>query len=329
MKHARLDMLIAGALLRNAGKLRLPFLLASAKQIYPERTFGAYKGRLKFLWACLIIRARLVEMLDCAEHEGLRQEIATRPETLGFALWPYLHAGWPAMQRFEALSQHRQALRKEMSVLSSGDTASLVVADLSDVLPGLTLTVDRAPWCLREGSLVFNQFFEDERMMTLAFSFGKQHGEYVVYVGSVQGAKVDGALEKYRKIGKALYGMRSRDFVIKSFQLMMYHLGVKRILCISEDFRHHRHPYFGAEKSTQLHLNYDQIWREHSAEPADDGFFRLGLFPVERAIQDIAQKNRSLYRKRYAMMSRLSTAIAKNLGKVDATQLSTEAQANE
>ena len=104
--------------------------------------------------------------------------------------------------------------------------------------------------------------------------------------------------------------MRSRDFVVKSFQFLMYHLGVKRVLCVCEEQRHHRHPYFGRQKAAELHLNYDEIWKEHSAQPVDGGFYQLGALPIVRPLEEIAAKNRALYRRRYELMDKLSAEIA-------------------
>jgi uncharacterized protein VirK/YbjX len=95
----------------------------------------------------------------------------------------------------------------------------------------------------------------------------------------------------------------------------MHHLEVKRVLCVSEAMRHHRHAYFGSGKDAKLHLNYDEIWTEHSAEPTADGFFRLGMLPVVRPLEEIAAKNRALYRRRYALMDKLSADIAARFGK--------------
>ena len=288
--------------------------LAAAQKIYPGFSPRALNAKLGFVAACLRLRQSLDAFFRRPENEALSRELTARPELLGFVVWPYVHAGWPAMQRFEALSQHQQAMASDMAALAVSPTGSLLVADMSEVSPGLRLVVDRAPWCLREGSLVFNQFLNDERLMSLAFSFGWQDGERVVYVGSVQGSNVDSALAKYREIAKGLQGMRSRDFLIKAFQFLTHHMGVKRVLCVSEQERHHRHPYFGKLKAESLHLNYDEIWQEHAGVPTGDGFFRLGSLPVIRPMEDIAAKNRPLYRRRYALMDKLSADIASRFG---------------
>ena len=147
-------------------------MLSAARQIYPRWKLGTLKNRFNLISASLKVRPELRAILDRPEHRGLRDELSQHPETLGFAEWPYIHAGWSAMQRFEALSQHKQALQSDMKVLDIGRDDSIVVADLSALSPGLDFVVDRAVWCSREGSLVFNLFVGDQRLMMIGCSFG-------------------------------------------------------------------------------------------------------------------------------------------------------------
>lgn len=287
--------------------------LCAAKCVHPGSSGRALRNRLRYIALVLRHHRPLTAWLRQPAQRALVRELLARPELLGCMVWPYVHARWSMMQRFEALSQHHQAIDSDMSAMAVSATGSRVVADLSKISAGLRLVVDRAPWFLREGSLVLNQFRHDERLMSLAFSFGQEDGERVAYVGSVQGAKADSALATYREIAKDLHGMRSRDFLIKAFQLLAHHLGVKRVLCVGEQVRHHRHPYFDKFKSEELHLNYDTMWLEHAGVPTADGFFQLGLLPKVRIWKEIAAKNRSLYRHRYALMDTLSADIADRL----------------
>ena len=298
----------------NRSKPGLALCLAAGQKFYPGFSATALRKRLSFLFRYLKIRQRLLAFFREPDHDSLSCELLTRPEIMGFIIWPYAHAGWPVMQRFEALAQHQQALCSDMAALAIPASGSLVVADMSDISPGLRLIIDRASWCLREGSLVFNQFLNDDRLMSLSFSFGWLDGERVAYVGSVHGSNVDSALAKYRAIGKDLQGMRSRDFLVKAFQIFTHHMGVKRLLCVSEEMRHHRHPYFGKMKAESLHLNYDEIWHEHAGVKTSDGFYQLASLPVIRSMADIAAKNRPLYRRRYALMDKLSADIASRFG---------------
>jgi uncharacterized protein VirK/YbjX len=294
----------------GASQLSLRFIFGAARKIYPgDLSLRRWKRQLIFLIACLIARPSLRLFLARNENGPFLCELEAHPETLGFVVWPYIHAGWSVMQRFEALAQHRRALKEDMTALDVGRSGSVVVADLSSVSTGVKLVADRASWFWREGSMVLNLFLHDERLMSLAFSFGQRRNERVVYVGSVQGSNIDSALTKYREIAKDLHGMRARDFLIKAFQFLMHHLRVKEILCISDEYRHHRHAYFGKAKAEDVHLNYDDIWQEHGGERMADGFFRLASLPAVRPLETIAAKNRALYRRRYEMMNRLSNDI--------------------
>ncbi|MGY4828025.1 DUF535 family protein [Sphaerotilaceae bacterium SBD11-9] len=286
-------------------------MLAAARQIYPDRKLGTIKNRFNLISAILKIRPQLRGILARPEHQGLRAELQQHPETLGFAEWPYIHAGWSAMQRFEALSQHKQALQSDMRLLDIGRSDSIVVADLSALSPGLKLVVDRAVWCVREGSLVFNLFVGDDRLMMMGFSFGMKDGERIAYVGSLQGSNLESALEIYRDLTKSLERLRPRDFLIKALQYLMFHLGVKKLLCVADEQRHHRHPYFTKHKNEKFHLNYDEVWSEHAGELEEGGFFRLGVVPVTRPLEEVAAKNRSQYRRRYAMLDQVSADLAR------------------
>lgn len=295
--------------------LGLPALRSTATILYPGRGLGTAKNRVQFLAAALRWRAALAERLGQPAHARLLRELVARPHMMGFVRWPYIHSEWPALQRFDALSQHFQALEDDMAMLDIGAADTLEVADLADLSPGLRLVIDRAPWCLREGSLVFSQFIGEHRLLSIAFSFARLGDERIVYVGSVQGSNAESAQDTYRELAKDLLGMRARDFTIKTFQLLMHALGVRRILCIAEGFRHHRHPYFAQDKVAKFHLDYDVVWQEHGGEPAEGGFYHLDMLPRVRPMEEIARKNRSLYRKRYALMDELAARLAQRFGR--------------
>lgn len=299
--------------------LGLRLFVRSANAAFPGLGVRDLRAKLRFVVACLKVQDALNDFFARTENRLLLRDLDARPQLMGFVVWPYIHSGWSVLQRFEALSQHWQAMNTDMAAVAISPTESLLVTDMSEASAGLRLVIDRAPWCLREGSLVFNQFLNEERLMSLSFSFGIQDGERVAYVGGIQGSNVDSALEKYREISKGLERMRTRDFLIKAFQFLTFHLGVKRVLCVSEEQRHHRHPFFARSKSEKLHLNYDEIWQEHGGMPDGDGFYRLGSLPIIRPMEDIATKSRPLYRRRYALMDKLSADISSRFGSASAS----------
>lgn len=289
--------------------LSLRGLMRAAIVAYPDAGLGQWKNRLMFLLCCWRFRSTLSAMLRMPQHAALAAELRAQPRSIGLADWPYVSSAWPVPRRFAELSEHMRALGTDMSALAPANSRILHLLDLGHLLPTLTLNMDRVLWFSREGSLAFNLFYEGERMMTIAFAFGTVDGERVAYVGGIQGSRLDNALEMYRVISKALLGMRSRDFLIKVFQMLMSEFGVKRIFCVSEECRHHKHSYFAHNKSVRLQLNYDQVWEEHSAVRSSAEFYELGMHPTEKQPSDIPSKSRSLYRKRYAMLHQLDDAL--------------------
>ncbi len=296
--------------------LDFPSLLATARNIYPYSRLGTFKNRARFMMACLRHRDALCDLLTRQEHQALRKELLEHPDTLGFVEWPYINAAWPVMRRFQALSEHQQAVNSDMSAFDMPRSGALLVADLSSVSEGLKLTVDRAYWLMREGGLVFNQFVGDERLMTMAFSFGLRDGKRVAYVGGVQGSNTEVARAAHQTLRRDLHRMRSRDFVVKAFQSFMHALGVSEIYCVSDRYRHHRHIYFTRDPDEKYHTDYDEVWREHLGTPTDDGFFRLATPAARRPLEAVPAKDRGLYRRRYAMLDDLAADMQERFAKV-------------
>ena len=80
-------------------------------------------------------------------------------------------------------------------------------------------------------------------------------------------------------------------------------LGVDRLYAVGDEFRHHRHPYFGATKAQELAANYDVIWLEHGATPSDrEDFFEIPMAPSIKPLDTIAAKKRAMYRRRYELL---------------------------
>ena len=294
----------------DAARPRLSQVWTSTQLVAPGWSLSDLNVKLSFALSMLQMRRDMADFLSRPEQEALNREVERNLDTLGFAIWPYIHAGWSARKRFEVLSLHHQLLSQDLRALTVQRGESLDVADLSQFSSGLRLTIDRPPWFKREGSLVLNQFRDGQRLTSIAFTLGVRNGQRVAYVGCLQGANPNTALPLLRDTRKDLHGLRTRDFLIKAFQLLMQHIGVQALYCVSDATRHHRHRYFKEQSKEELHLNYDAVWQEHGAVATMDGFYQLGVVPHAKAIHDIESKKRAQYRRRYAMLDELSALLA-------------------
>lgn len=229
-------------------------------------------------------------------------------DCIGVVHWPYISKSWDAPERLNAVASHYDVVANHFPrLLLLGRDDHVTLCDLSTYSSGCTLVLDRPIWFKREGELVLNVFQGDLRVASIAFTLNRTPEGLCMFIGAVQGihSGVDSetSLNIYRDLTKDFEGLRPRSFLLEAVKCLARNVGVTRVLAVGDAFRHHRHPYFGAEKSQELAANYDVIWLESGAIASDrEDFFAIPLDPAKRSAEDIAPKKRAMYRRRHALL---------------------------
>ena len=161
-------------------------------------------------------------------------------------------------------------------------------------MPELRLVLDQPKWFM-QGQLTISLFAGETRIYSLAFSF-RLEPTLVAYIGAIQGRDLEGILDLYRQITKALHGMRPRDFLVEVFCMLCRVVGVKQIYAIADSCRIHRSPYFGHDK-TKITVNYDEIWQDRGGAQLCRDFFTIPITGSKHEHEEIPPKKRSMYRK--------------------------------
>jgi uncharacterized protein VirK/YbjX len=227
---------------------------------------------------------------------------------------PYIHNQWEVEQRFKVILQHYKIIKKMPSILNLVDAKPRIILDLSKYLTGMFITLDKAKWFVREGEIVLNLFKEDQRLMSLAFTFSTLNNELVIYIGAMQGRLPSNeTLEMLKEVTKSLEGLRPADLLLEVLRAIALNVGVKKILAISDEHRHHRHKYFGKIQQQLLKTNYNEKWIENQGQLLDNGFYALPIKKHRKDIAEIASNKRALYRRRYEMLDILEGAVKKVL----------------
>lgn len=287
-------------------------LLRRAQALEPGYSLYRLRMKAQMMQAGL----RLGALRDRLLHPGegaYQRYLAERPEIIGILVWPYQSAFWDVKTRTARLLNHFEQAEQFGDAFAFGTGEQVILADLSDHLPGLTLSLDQPIWFMREGSLTLNLFLGDFRAYTVAFSLHEGlDGAREVVIGSVQGRNTDEALEMYRNITKALFGLRPRDILNRMLSIVARWFGADRIIAVTQAARHHQHMYFADQKA--FPNDYDEIWTELGGARLDDEFFELPLTPERRSLDLIKAKKRSMYRKRYQFLDQVEEAV---LGALD------------
>ncbi|MHC8339810.1 DUF535 family protein [Pseudomonas sp. HLT2-19-2] len=229
-------------------------------------------------------------------------------DCVGVVHWPYISRSWSSQNKLSVLASHYEVVTKSCpQLLLLGRNDSLMLSDLSAFAAGCSLVLDRPVWFMREGELVLNLFQGDLRIASIAFTLCRTDTELCIFIGAVQGihkgVESDRSLSIYRDLTKDFEGLRPRSFLIEVIKYIAINIGVGRIYAVGDGYRHHRHPYFGAEKAKELAANYDLIWLEHGATPSErEDFFEIPMVLSKKALESIPSKKRAMYRRRYELL---------------------------
>ena len=274
-----------------------------SKRIYPDPSLTALKNRLIFIAAAVRVSDAIQPFLHSAEGSPVSKLIKQRPETVGAVVWPYQCHTWDAKTRLNRINEHYGVIETLPIKIDFPIDGALKLFSLDDTYKGLHIVLDQPVWFMREGQLVMNLFLDNVRIFSLAFSFARQSGNVVAYVGAMQGRNIDGLLDTYREITKAMHGMRPRDFLFELFRAFCRALGVTKIFAVSDASRHHRSSYFGRNaKNTELTLNYDEIWLERGGALENSDFYVFSVAPQIKNLDEVPSKKRSMYRKRFEFL---------------------------
>ncbi|MEP6786006.1 MAG: DUF535 family protein [Sphingomonadales bacterium] len=108
--------------------------------------------------------------------------------------------------------------------------------------------------------------------------------------------------------------MRPRDLLIETFRMVCRHYGVVRILAVPDEGRVHRSTYSRARMNDPVAMSYNAVWCDRGGTMSEDGFFDLPIVAQQRDRESIRQNKRAEYRRRYAMLDEIQTAIGLALG---------------
>lgn len=283
--------------------------LKSMFSLHAGYSLRALKNKLKLLVLAIKNRAELKLFLSrMSSALGTTGFKKLGGDCLGVVHWPYISKSWSSGDRLGVMASHYEVVTKSCpQLLLYGRDQSLVLSDLSEFSAGCSLVLDRPVWFMREGELVLNLFQEDLRIASIAFTLSCIEGELCIFIGAVQGihkgVESEKSLSIYRDLTKDFEGLRPRSLLIDVIKYIASNIGVEKIYAVGDGYRHHRHPYFGANKSQELASDYDSIWLEHGATASErEDFFEIPMASSRKPLDSIASKKRAMYRRRYELL---------------------------
>jgi uncharacterized protein len=287
-------------------------LIRIGKVLFPEWTVDNLKCRVKVFGLWFTELGTLRAWFGIRDNPGLAQALKLWPLMQRILIGPYIHCEWPLEQRLRIVGQHYREADRCAAVVGAAVAGEVEFARFDERYPGLRLVMDKSTWFIREGEIVLNLYVNSNRMMAIAFTLGEEAGQRVAYVGALQGAHSNehfDARQLYRDMTHALHGMRPRDFLVTALRQLCEALHVAKLYAVSNDSRHHHHPYFGGAKKATHFLNYDEVWSENGGTKLDNGFFEIPVAVHYRDLKEISSHKRAAYRRRYQMLDTVAQDI--------------------
>jgi uncharacterized protein VirK/YbjX len=247
-------------------------------------------------------------------HSALHEHLLQRPETAGVLIWPYQCAAWGMRERVARVESHFAVVERLGTPVRFSVDDKVELLDLSHHSPGVRVILDQPKWLLREGHLALNLFVGDHRAYSLAFSLFEEGPLVGAFIGGLQGRSTAGALDTYKELTKDFHGMRPRDLLLDIGRIFFQVLAVARLHAVAENHRFFRHPYFGGHAAQEMHVNYDDIWKDRGGVQIAPTHFDLPLAVSVRALDELPSKKRSMYRRRNEMLTQLCEQLGSKRG---------------
>lgn len=178
-----------------------------------------------------------------------------------------------------------------------------------------------------EGVILWQQSFEhlnvtllmqyDHRMrfegqLSLKLLLNGDEAYFINFVLDGDSAKVAGVQgvkdhkDTYKIFTKQLHGLRPQNFIWMAFLNWCKAMSIQQVLGVRPEW----HVYQNETKSqAKIGFDYETFWQEVGGTGFDAVWYQLPIDYPHKPIEEVEQKKRSLYRKRYALLDGVSAVI--------------------
>ena len=286
----------------NAGPLAWP----GARAMFDNAFDLNLERRIKYLWRLALtwnVRGRMLR-----EFDG-----QAMPQAL-FRAQP--RAFYPVMSHL--IDRRMGAKARLRTTLTSLRTVCDAVGDESNVRSllthGITLLElgDHTRVVLSLNDVSFHEglwqvgLIDADGLRLYSIGFGLTDTRTLL-MGNVQGPSLkDEGLERIRDVTHAAHGMRPPHLLVHALRVLAARWGATRLQGV--DPENHVKGRWNLRDS-RLRFDYRAFWAEHDGTRDDQGNWSLPVATALRPLEEVPTKRRAMYRRRYAMLEALQSAV--------------------
>ena len=229
----------------------------------------------------------------------------------------YMSTRWDGRKMVQVLTDSYHFARKHpgplLAALQARMEQPIASVELGEDRGRILVSIHSDDRFRREGEWTVRVRWDqaEGELCSIVFSVEEVDGRWIAYIGALQGGS--GANEESIKAAaKAFHGVRPKAMAVFALQEIIRALGVSRLLGAGNSIQMSNAKHLIPAPWNKISFNYDVMWAEAGAKPAEEGWFELPLREPRRTREKIKVNKRPLYARRYAFFDRLQEAVAKS-----------------
>ena len=218
-------------------------------------------------------------------------------------VYRFLDKRFNRKQRFQAICDNLRFLPEKLTALSTPIYKTPL--SFGVVIPDFEMTLSMTTHQPMEGYWVLELWHKPRNELVYLPTFAKLGESLLISV--VQGPNFEGSKEMVKQLTKTCYGLRPAYLMVETMKALTKVLGFNQLLGIPQKYQNKSR----FNQSSHYVVDYDAIFAESGGQLKD--YWELPL-EIDRNLDDVPSKKRSMYRKRYAMLDDLAKLIEEKLG---------------
>ena len=272
-----------------------------AEAVYPDRPGRSYAlKRLRYRLRAFLHRGLIAQFEQFINQYPFLVTLLNEHADYSYPLvYRFLDKRFNSKQRFQAICDNLLFLPEKLTALS----APIYKTPLSfgEVIPDFEMTLSMTTHQPMEGYWVLELWHKPRNELVYLLTFAKL-GEALL-ISVVQGPNFEGSKEMVKQLTKMCHGLRPAYLMVETMKA----LGFNQLLGIPQKYQNKSRFI----QSSHYVVDYDAIFAESGGQLKD--YWELPL-EIDRNLDDVPSKKRSMYRKRYAMIDDLAKVIEEMLG---------------
>ena len=275
-----------------------------AETVYPDRPGRSYAlKRLRYRLRSFLHQGSIVHFEQFINQHPFLVTLLKEHADYSYPLvYRFLDKRFNSKQRFEAICDNLLFLPEKLTALS--EPIYKTPLSFGEVIPDFEMTLSMTTHQPMEGYWVLELWHKPRNELVYLLTFAKLDEALLISV--VQGPNFEGSKEMVKRLTKTCHGLRPAYLMVEMMKALTKALGFKTLLGIPQKYQNKSRFI----QSSHYVVDYDAIFAESGGQLKD--YWELPL-EIDRNLDDVPSKKRSMYRKRYAMLDDLAKVIEEKL----------------